>query len=140
VKSVLIVDAMPQTLTLLCRLLQSQGHPVYAAQDAATAYSIVRSHGEDIGLVLLDTMIGRTRGDQLVGVLRERLPNSRYIFMTGPDAFGEFEAGRLTRRGETVLRKPFQLSQVAEAIRTALADHLPAEPGRLDVRRPHKNS
>lgn len=131
---------MPQTLTLLRRVLESRGHVVYAAEDAATAYSVARSRGDEIGLVILDTVVGRTRGDELASVLRERLSDSRYIFLTSPDARGEFETTRLMRRGEIVLRKPFQLSHVTEAVRAALDDHLPAEAARLDVRRPHRNS
>jgi two-component system cell cycle sensor histidine kinase/response regulator CckA len=139
VKSILVVDDMPQTLMLLRRVLQSQGHSVFSAEDAATAYSICRSHGADIGLVLMDMSIGRTWGDQLASVLKEQMPHCRFVFMTDLDVEELEREGHLTAT-ETVVRKPFRVSEVTEVVRNALRDHLPAEAPCRDVILPHKNS
>src|SRR4051794_3718417 len=110
---------MPQTRTLLRRVLESRGHVVYTAEDAASAYAVVRSHGESISLVLMDVNLGRTWGDRVAQVLRQRMPNSRYVFMTALDAAALVRDGHLDPRA-VVLHKPFTLAQVTEVVQTAL--------------------
>jgi CheY-like chemotaxis protein len=77
---------------------------------------------DDIGLVITDVVMPGMTGPELAGRIRARHPDVGLLFVTGyVGEAGEAESFK----GSEVLRKPFTLRALAEALNTATAGMRP---------------
>lgn len=119
-KSVLIVDDDNTVLLGIGVRLKGMGYTVYTAKDAANAVSAVRKNVPDV--VILD--ISLPAGDGFT--VAERLQNmigsaaTPIIFITASE--NPHLQARAERLGATgFLKKPFDATQLADAIETAMS-------------------
>ncbi|MDB6009157.1 MAG: czcR 2 [Gammaproteobacteria bacterium] len=119
-KSVLMVDDDNTTLLGIGVRLKAMGYTVFTAKDAVSAVSAVRKSSPDV--VVLD--ISLPAGDGFV--VAERLQNlsgaaaTPVIFMTASAKAGLRE--RAMKMGAVAfLQKPFDATQLADAIERALS-------------------
>jgi len=151
---VLVVDDSPESLGMLNIALNSQGYTALVALSGQQALSIAEKVPPDV--VLLDAMMPEMDGFETCRLMKELLPNTPIIFMTGltevEDIVKGFEAG-----GVDYVTKPISPDEVivrikrhVETARQALSaqdalDHAGknvfcvSELGRLSWATPHSH-
>jgi PAS domain S-box-containing protein len=114
-ETILVVEDNPEVRTVVVSLLEQLNYRVVAVESARAALLTVDA-GTPIDLVFSDVMLpGEMDGVELAKTVRERRPNLPVLLTSG-------YAAALTRsQGVPILRKPYQMSALAEALRGALA-------------------
>jgi len=117
--TVLIVEDEAALRRVLERVLIRHGYRVLAAASAETAYELLATERADA--VLLDVRLPTMSGLALYIALVHRRPSlaGRIAIMTG-DADAESVRAWLERNPCTVLKKPFDLSQIVAWLRSVL--------------------
>ncbi|MCC0007738.1 MAG: PAS domain S-box protein [Hyphomicrobiaceae bacterium] len=120
--SVLVVEDEASLREVVSTHLRSLGARVMAAENGSEALSIL-SESEKIDLVVTDlVMPGHVSGLAVAECVRERYRNTRLLMMSGfADEFANPD--RLKVLSAPLLRKPFRLSALVEAIEHLIADH-----------------
>ena len=112
---VLVVDDSPESLGMLNVALNTQGYTALVALNGLQALAIAEKVVPDV--VLLDAMMPEMDGFETCRKLKERLPNTPIIFMTGltdvEDVVKGFEAG-----GVDYVTKPISPDEVIARIKT----------------------
>ncbi|HKW41992.1 MAG TPA: response regulator [Gemmatimonadales bacterium] len=121
--TVLIVEDEAPLRQVLERVLTKSGYRVLGAGSAETAYELLASQVADA--VLLDVRLPAMSGLGLYLALVHRTPelSGRIAIMTG-DADAEHVRAWLERNPCPVLKKPFDLQQILDWLRTVL--HVPS--------------
>lgn len=141
--TVMVVDDQERMRTMLCRLLSAEGHSTAAAADGASA--LQRLSEQQVDLVLLDLVMPRANGLQVLARLREQGFTAPVIVLSAvPDVAARVEA--LDLGAVDFVGKPFHTAELLARVRRSLAAHadLPAETRylehggvRLDLDRRH---
>ena len=112
----LIVDDEWELSEVLARFLTHSGHHCLTALDVQRAIDAITQHRPD--LVLTDFRLPDGDGLQVINQIRQILPHTPVIVMTGYHVSGMEEMVR--RAGATdYLRKPFALKELTRAIDAA---------------------
>ena len=121
---ILVVDDSAATLEVLERNLRGQGYRVMTAASVADALGILDATPAD--LVITDFKMPRTSGIELVRHVRENLPDTEVMMITGyASVQGAVDA--VKSGAEEYLAKPFTDDELADAVRRVL--------GKLAMRR-----
>ena len=117
-KYILIVEDEALVGNMLERFLESRGHRVDLVSSGELALERVRQHSYD--LIITDLKMPGLGGRAFYMEVQRQHPDlaRRIIFCTG-DSVSTDTRDFLQRTGNLCLRKPFQLSEVEEAIREA---------------------
>lgn len=119
--AVLVVDDEPAVRGLPLAALPPQGFTVFAAADGREAVTVFQQHQAEIAAVLLDVQLPGMDGPQILKALREINPALRCCFMTGnPGRYAEEEL--LSLGAACIIRKPFQLAELAQVLRELVVD------------------
>jgi CheY-like chemotaxis protein/signal transduction histidine kinase len=121
---VLIVDDEPMIRMALRSLLERIGYRVLEAHDGASALSVCRQR-EPIDVLLTDVVLPGIQGRQLAREVQALRPRASVVFMSAYPADTLVHDGRL-EPGMISLRKPFDESSLAAALRLALERRGPA--------------
>jgi len=112
---VLVLEDEPGVREFAVNVVESLGYRVVAAGDARQARARLDEAG-GVDLVLSDIVLpGGVSGPQFVAEARARYPGLRVVFMSGYAREDMTQSGALDHN-ETVLRKPFSLGELAQAI------------------------
>ncbi len=114
---VLVVDDMPHTRRLVCRILDREGFQTYEAENGAMAYAEARRHPGDIDVALVDVELPGAWGKEIAAALKRTIPDAQVVYMTGHDINTLITDGCLPEDA-VVLHKPFTVSALVEAIRS----------------------
>src|SRR5204863_10190792 len=117
---ILVVDDDPLVIRLIIDTLNMEGYDVDSAENGVAALEKIRRDRFD--LILSDLHMPQLDGVGLYRALTEGQghPVPRIIFMTG--SVGSSELHRfLKETGQPVLRKPFDLAELQQIVRQALA-------------------
>jgi two-component system response regulator HydG len=101
---VLLVDDEPLLLRSLRRILEGGGYRTALAESPEAAEPALSD--PDLGVVLLDVLLGRTSGLELLGRLKRERPEVEVIMMTGHASI-ESAVGCIRRGAFDYLAKPF---------------------------------
>ena len=114
-KTILIVDDDPELQDLVSFSLKREGYEVRQAFDAFEGLEIIKK--EKIDLALLDVMMPKMDGLEMLSRLRVHNPDLRVIVMT---ALSAPEAGLSALRDQAsdFLTKPFDLPQLLSSVKT----------------------
>jgi PAS domain S-box-containing protein len=116
-QAVLLVEDQAQVRHLLTAALERLGYSVLSASDGPSALDLVEG-GADVDLLLTDVVMPAMNGVELAERMRARLPGVRVLFMSGyTHDVAVHDAG-----GLSFLQKPFSLTELATAVREAIAD------------------
>lgn len=114
-KTILVVDDEPAIRDVLLEILRDEGYGTVAAQDGLAALDLLG--GKDIDLVIIDTMMPRCGGVELLQAMREdpRLKDVPAILMSAAarpqlDGLGVF----------VFLPKPFELDDLLDVVSEAI--------------------
>lgn len=118
-ESILVIEDDPDVRDMAQTMLIKLGYQVVVAPDAASARETMAS-GMKLDLVLSDVVLpGGTSGPEFGEEVRARDPDIRIIYMSGYPAEAAKRNGFLGS-DNVLLNKPFQLGQLAKALRRAL--------------------
>ncbi len=118
---ILVVEDDPRVLAATVEAVEELGHRAVACNDPRNAETLVENHGFD--LILSDVLMPQLTGPEMVAALKERWPDIAVLFVTGFAG----DASEVAAFGDhDVLRKPFTLTQLDQAIRRS-GDPRPAE-------------
>jgi len=119
VSKVLVVDDEQRVRTFLARSLSREGHTVVTAADGVQAME--RLAGGDVDLVLLDVMMPRCNGMQVLNLMNERQDTTPVIVLSAvTDVAARVQA--LDRGAVDFVGKPFHNAEMAARVRRHLAD------------------
>jgi CheY-like chemotaxis protein len=119
VATVLIVDDEAPIRRALLRIIEALGHSVLEACDGVDALKMLGNHGVDLAIV--DLMMPRMGGLELMSSMRVEYPGTKVIVIS---AFEEIiDLAERERDVVMTLKKPFEPSEVAKALRKALGEN-----------------
>ena len=121
---ILVVEDDQRVMTATVDALSELGHDPVSCGDPAAARALL-AHRPDIDFVLSDVVMPGMTGPELVAQLRRDRPDLRAVFATGytgevtdAAAFGD----------DIVLRKPFTIATLGDAVARVVATLPPPEP------------
>jgi signal transduction histidine kinase/ActR/RegA family two-component response regulator len=122
---ILVVEDDPRVLTATVDVLEDLGHRPVACADPMCAADEARVRHFD--LILSDVLMPGKTGPELIAELAPSIPGVAVLFVTGfaGDAADHDDFG-----GYTVLRKPYTIAALSNAIDTAMAARSEGEPVR----------
>ena len=120
--SILVVDDDEGVRRVLHRILSKSGHEVLEAADGAHALTLCRESLPE--LALIDMYMPGQDGIETMRFLRKEAPHLKVIAMSGEQL--EVSVGVLQMASMLgavgVLRKPFEINEVIEAVNAALGE------------------
>jgi CheY-like chemotaxis protein len=125
-KQILVVEDHPESGELLRMILEDEGYSVQSVETGRSAIQAVSapSSGEipdpPPDLILLDLRLPDMTGVDVVRELQENLPEVPPVVFLSADPPGSLEEAAHSV-GATSVRKPFDLDELFEAIKRALA-------------------
>lgn len=134
---ILLVDDDPEVLQAYSRILERLRYNVLVAQDGQIAVDMYRAFHDKIDLLILDFVMPKLGGCDVMQIIRAMDPDARLIIVTGnysyfkPNSDGDRE-GHFD--SEMVLLKPFSVFELSQAIRLALAADPLAQGIAIDYR------
>lgn len=116
--TVLIVDDEAPIRRALGRIVESHGHSVLEAVDGVDALEVLGKHAVELAIV--DLMMPRMDGIELMSRMRVEYAGTKVIVIS---AFEEIvDLAERERDVVVTLRKPFELDDVADALRKAFGE------------------
>jgi DNA-binding NtrC family response regulator len=119
IPTILAVDDDGAVLNLLRHTLREAGYRVLVASGGWDAIREFESSGKSVELLLTDVIMPDLTGPVLAERLRSQKPDLRVLFISGfhdADLVQRF----VTRRGFTLLPKPFTVDALLRVVREAL--------------------
>jgi DNA-binding response OmpR family regulator len=113
------VDDEEAVLDVVRRFLQIAGHEVTCLTSGREAVELLAA-GKVIDLVILDVMVPREDTTQTFQRIRQRCPGVPILLCTGLHE-GNPAGNLLQKPRTTLLRKPFRMSELWDAVKEALA-------------------
>jgi signal transduction histidine kinase/CheY-like chemotaxis protein len=115
-RSILVVEDDPEVRQFMVESLGMLGYPVREAADGLAGLAAIRDHAPD--LLIVDFLMPDMNGAQVVAAVTAILPQLPIIVATG---YADMRAIDEVIGENFVLRKPFQISELAKLVATALA-------------------
>jgi CheY-like chemotaxis protein/anti-sigma regulatory factor (Ser/Thr protein kinase) len=134
-KKLLIVDDEPPMCKLLVKIFSKTGeYRVHSAADGIEALEVCEKEGP-FDLILCDIQMPRLCGDELVGRIMDRWPNSAIIMLTSLRT-DEAVVKCLDRGALDYLTKPIEVAKLLRTVERALSrrEQLPEDLGPLQVK------
>jgi CheY-like chemotaxis protein len=122
--AILVVDDEGVVRDLGKRALGRQGHEVLLAEDGPAAIELLRTHGNRIRLVVLDSGLPGMTGAETLVRLRELKPDLEVVVSSGyaeEEALRPFHGARISG----FIQKPYVAQALARAVSSALAGRKP---------------
>lgn len=121
--TVLVVEDDPRVLVATTGALEALGHRPIGCNDPARAIDMIGAH-PDIQLVISDVLMPGMTGPEVVAGILQQAPHIRALYVTGfaGEAGGEAKFG-----SHHVLRKPFTIAALDQAIAATMGEPRPAD-------------
>jgi DNA-binding response OmpR family regulator len=116
-KKILIADDEPNIVISLEYLMQREGHEVLIARDGEEALAMIREYTPD--LVLLDAMMPKKTGFEVLQAARAECPDLKVIMLTAKGRDTDIAKGQALGADAYVV-KPFSTRELAEQVRQML--------------------
>jgi PAS domain S-box-containing protein len=123
---VLVVDDERAVREVVRLTLESAGHRVLLASNAAEARALLAAHGSELGAIVLDLTLGPESSESVLAEIRARSTDLPVLVTSGyPE---EDVIGRLAALGVSgFVQKPFTPARLNAAVSRALAKREPAK-------------
>ncbi len=118
-KKILVVDDDSDTRSLLCQILENEGHEILQAADGLEA--LERLKNEPVDLVMTDRAMPRMDGMALLVTLREQHSQIPVLMIS---AYGEeaFWSQAIGLGAIDYLLKPFKIEEVVRVVQKAFGE------------------
>ena len=127
---VLVVEDEPKIAAILAKALQADHYDVVVSGDGEEGY--FRASAEVFDLVLLDVMLPRRSGFEILKALRQRQIHTPVLIVTARDAIDDRVVG-LDLGADDYLVKPFAVPELLARVRALLRRGRPSEVLRLKM-------
>jgi len=117
---ILVVEDEPSIADFIERGLDAEGYAVSRARDGVEGAHLAQA--SDIDLVILDLMLPRRNGLEVLAQLRKTRPHLPVIVLTARGKTEDKVAG-LDRGATDYVTKPFAFDELAARVRAHLRDH-----------------
>jgi len=117
-ETILVAEDDPALLNLVRLFLQRDGYQVLAAPDGPQAIELLKAHGQQVALALLDMHMPGMSGVECLLAMKKLKPGFKALILTGSPEY--YEAADLGNP-VGVLFKPIQRAVLLEEIRKAIA-------------------
>jgi len=118
---ILLVDDEPVILDVVAAMLQNLGYTVLTADSGQAALDLYRVHRGQVVLVILDMVMPGMNGGETFDRLKAIDPAVRVLLCSGYSIDGR--ASQILARGcNGFVQKPFDMGQLSEKIRAAIAE------------------
>jgi CheY-like chemotaxis protein len=118
---ILLVDDEPVILDVVAAMLQNLGYTVLTADSGQAALDLYRVHRGQVVLVILDMVMPGMNGGETFDRLKAIDPAVRALLCSGYSVDGR--ASQILARGcNGFVQKPFDMGQLSEKIRAAIAE------------------
>ena len=114
-RRILVVEDDPEVRQFMVESLEMLGYPVCQAPDGVAGLAAIRAEAPD--LLIVDFLMPDMNGAQVVAAVTEMLPKLPIIVATG---YADMRAIDEVIGDNFVLRKPFQINELARLVSTAL--------------------
>jgi len=119
---ILVVDDEVQILDVTQEALTGLGYRVITARDGQEALAQYHRHQDEIDLLILDLTMPKLSGREVARRVLETTPQARIIISSGNILAGDEEMGKEPEARLSYLHKPYNLHQLAMAVRERLGD------------------
>jgi PAS domain S-box-containing protein len=119
-ETILLVEDEPTVLEFGQVALEYLGYRMLTAQDGVEALAIYEQHQKDIALVILDVVMPKLGGRETFNQLKRLNPMVKALLATGYDTAKEISMDPLESGICGLVRKPYQIQELAQAVRAAL--------------------
>lgn len=119
-RTVLVVDDDEFLRGSMVRTLEKHGYRVLEAGDAFTARKAM-AEAERVDLVVMDLVLPGLEGREAANLLLARDPEVRILFTSGYTSQESSRMGALPE-GHSFIRKPFDVEEFLEAVRSTLGE------------------
>jgi PAS domain S-box-containing protein len=117
---ILVVDDEPLVRDLAKTVLERMGFRVVSAEDGEEALTVYRREGDKIDLILLDYIMPRMNGVQVLKELQQLDPDVCVLFSSGYHT--DHEVDQLLAAGaRAFVAKPYNAQELVQSIRRVLA-------------------
>jgi DNA-binding NtrC family response regulator len=113
---VLVVDDQSDVRTMISIVLRINHFDIVEAANAAAALTAFEQQSFDLAIV--DIFLQNTNGSELIGSLRERMPDLPVVAISGMTAL-DFLSGSPDLSDVICLQKPFRPHDLMRAVETA---------------------
>jgi DNA-binding NtrC family response regulator len=114
--TILIVDDEAPIRSAVRRFLQIKGHNVVEACDGVEALELLAVRSVDMAIV--DLMMPRMNGIELIDLMKSKYPETGIVVISGYSDNKDLSTSQ--PNVATILKKPFELQNLAEAVDLAL--------------------
>jgi two-component system cell cycle sensor histidine kinase/response regulator CckA len=118
-ETILLVDDEDSVRTLGESILRRFGYSVLTASSGHDALEIFRQHKTNISLVVLDLIMPEMGGRECLREILTIDPGAKVLIASGYGTNGQIETS-VKEGARTAIRKPYETSQLLEAIRRVL--------------------
>ncbi len=118
-ETVLIVEDDENVRSVTCDILRRKGYSILEAKNGGEALLICEKSKESIDLVLSDYILPFLNGDEMAERLLQIIPQLKFVFMSA-NLNLENEIHSFTQQPVRVLRKPFEVDELADVVRKTL--------------------
>jgi two-component system cell cycle sensor histidine kinase/response regulator CckA len=116
--TVLLVDDDDSVRAAVTRILSGHGYTILQAEHGADALRLAAAHPGQIDLLVTDMYMPGLRGPEIMEKMVSSRPGMAVLFMSGYADEDVVRSGLLP--GAQLLRKPFTVEELNEAVRQAL--------------------
>ncbi len=118
-ETILVAEDDEMVRELICSMLEAAGYTVLAACDGDDAMRIVEERAGAIDLALLDVMMPKQGGREVMDRIQEKSPRTRTLFSS---AYSEdaIHLNFVIEEGLNLLVKPYSRAELLNAVREAL--------------------
>ncbi len=124
-ETILLVEDEPSVLELGKMALEHFGYRVLTAENGLEALATYEAHRDEIALVILDMVMPRLGGPETFRELKRINPGVRVLLATGYDTTQTTAQSLLDEGASGLMRKPYQIHELAQAVRAALESSKP---------------
>jgi len=116
---ILVIDDEPVVRRVLSKMLQELGFEVTGSEDSLEAIEFYRGNHQAIDLVILDLVMPKLGGGEVLARLRAIQPRIKAILSTGYDRDGVVT--EILKQGNvSFLQKPYTMDSLAKVVQQAL--------------------
>lgn len=118
-ETILVAEDEDMVRELAVRLLEDAGYIVHAAYDGEEAVRIFRENANSIDLALLDVMMPRISGREVMERIKAMSPQMRFLFCSGYSE-NVIHTDFVVEEGVHIITKPYRREGLLRAIREVL--------------------
>ena len=124
-EGILIAEDEEGVRNLLCRQLTAAGYTVYPARNGLDALRVFDDHADTIALAILDVMMPKLGGRDVMNHIQAKAPRTRFLFCSGYSQ-SAIHTDFVIEHGLRLIPKPYDRDELLRAIRETLdARHEP---------------